>query len=63
MTSRRVWIADTTTYPSWLTCGHSTHGNGRSAAATYRPPRVGDAWGCNHCAVYLTARLAAQAAP
>jgi hypothetical protein len=57
MTSRLVWIANTTTYPSGLTCGHTTHGNGRPAVAGAGVLHVGDAWHCDYCAVYITAQL------
>ena len=46
MTNRLVWIANTATYPSWLTCGHTTHGNGRPAVAGEGATQVGDAWYC-----------------
>jgi hypothetical protein len=56
MASRRVWIANTTTYPLWLTCGHTTHGNGRPTVSTHQPPHVGDEWDCDLCAVYIMAQ-------
>jgi hypothetical protein len=55
MTSRLVWIANTTTYPFGLTCGHTTHGNGRPAVAG--AGALGDAWHCDYCAVYITAQF------
>jgi hypothetical protein len=57
MTNRLVWIANTATYPSWLTCGHTTHGNGRPAVAGEGATQVGDAWYCDACAVYITMQL------
>ena len=56
MASRLVRITRTTTYPLWLSCGHTTHGNGRPTAVTHQRPRVGDEWQCDLCAVYITAQ-------
>jgi hypothetical protein len=57
MAAKRVWVAAPTGTALVLSCGHTSVGNGYPTPSTGRPPRAGDDWYCEQCALHSMAQL------